>query len=113
MRDAVADGDYSDEVGNEIVRQVNVLAVAAGQAPAPPSPSPVAQPPPPPPPDAPPTAATGLSAVDEAAAKDEARELWAEVNKGLIPLAEVKDVRQKQFFSLACYAQLRCHTFLF
>jgi len=103
VRDAVADGDYSDEVGNEIIRQVNVLAVAAGHAPAPPSsPAPVPPPPPPPPVAAPPpvaspSAATGLSAADEAAARGEARELWAEVDKGLIPLAEVQDVRHKQF----------------
>jgi hypothetical protein len=115
VRDAVTDGDYTEAVGNEIIRQVNVLAVAAGQAPAPPSsPTPTPQPPPPvaapkpkppPQPAAPPLskATTALSAADDATAKDEARELWAEVNKGLVPLDEVQDVRPNKIKLELCF----------
>ena len=79
VKEAVADGDYSEAVGNEIVLRVNALVAAAGRTPTPaPAPAPAAPTPGP----------NGLLSSEE----EEAKELWSKVQAGKFLLEDVDEV---------------------
>jgi type IV secretory pathway VirB10-like protein len=116
VSDSVAEGDYSRAQADAIAQLVKSYAAAAGvrgaAKPAPPPPvsasaaatrSPPPPPPAPAPAPAPASAATALTPAEQAAAEAEARELWAEVKQGNIPMAEVQDVRHSSFLRPRMY----------